>query len=240
MIEAITFDFWNTLVREDPGGRDRTASRWIGVLEEAGFACEREQWDVAADRAWKRFTDAWERNERYTATEAAIDIVEHLGYDVPDDVHERLVAIYADLEGRNLELTPGVADALRTLKSAGLRIGIICDVGMTPSTALRRVLAAHGVLELFDHWSFSDEVGAFKPSPAIFEHALAGLGRVAPAHSAHIGDLRRTDVAGALAMGMTALRYTGVFDDAGTEHPEAHHVVADHAELPALLGLGAG
>ena len=224
-------------MRDDPGGRDRTATKWIGVLEEAGFACERQQWDAAAERAWKRFTGAWERNERYTATEAAIDIVEHLGYEVPDDVHERLVAIYADLEGRNLELTAGVADVLRRLKSAGLRLGIICDVGMTPSTALRQVLEGHGVLELFDHWSFSDEVGAYKPSAAIFEHALGGLGGVAPARAAHIGDLRRTDVAGAKAMGMTALRYTGVFDDDATEHPEAHHVVADHAELPALLGV---
>lgn len=208
------------------------------MLEEAGFACERQQWDVAAERAWKRFTGAWERNERYTATEAAIDIVEHLGYEVPDDVHQRLVSIYADLEGRNLELTPSVAAVLRTLKSAGLRIGIICDVGMTPSTALRQVLQGHGVLDLFDHWSFSDEVGAFKPSSAIFEHALGGLGGIEPGRAAHIGDLRRTDVAGALAMGMTALRYTGVFDDAATDHPEAHHVVADHAELPALLGVG--
>jgi HAD superfamily hydrolase (TIGR01549 family) len=238
VIEAITFDFWNTLVREDPGGRDRTASKWLGILEEAGFACERQQWDAAAEASWKRFTDAWERNERYTATEAAIHIVEHLGYTVPDDVHQRLVAIYADLEGRNLELTPGVADVLRTLKGAGLRIGIICDVGMTPSTSLRKVLDGHGVLELFDHWSFSDEVGHFKPSPAIFEYALEGLGGVAPDRAAHIGDLRRTDVAGALGMGMTALRYTGVFDDPRTDHPEAHHVVADHAELPALLGVG--
>jgi putative hydrolase of the HAD superfamily len=147
------------------------------------------------------------------------------------------VAIYADLEGRDLELTTGVAEVLRTLKSAGLRLGTICDVGMTPSTALRQVLQRNGVLDVFDHWSFSDEVGAYKPSAAIFEHALAGLGGVAPEQAAHIGDLRRTDVAGALAMGMTALRYTGVFDDTSTDHPEAHHVVADHAELPALLGV---
>ena len=57
-----------------------------------------------------------------------------------------------------------------------MRIGIICDVGMTASPTLRERLDMFGVLEYFDHWSFSDEVGCFKPWPAVFEHALAGLG----------------------------------------------------------------
>jgi hypothetical protein len=39
-------------------------------------------------------------------------------------------------------------------------------------------------------------------------------------------------------MGMTAVRYTGIFDDDSQPEPEGHHVVADHAELPALLLRG--
>jgi hypothetical protein len=38
-------------------------------------------------------------------------------------------------------------------------------------------------------------------------------------------------------MGMTAVRYTGAFDDADSEGPEATHVVASHADLPGALGL---
>jgi putative hydrolase of the HAD superfamily len=97
-------------------------------------------------------------------------------------------------------------------------------------------LDKHGVLASFDHWSFSDEVGCYKPDPRIFTHALDGLG-VAAERTAHVGDLRRTDVAGALAMGMTAVRYTGVFDDDSQPEPEGHHVVADHADLPRVLGV---
>jgi putative hydrolase of the HAD superfamily len=100
---------------------------------------------------------------------------------------------------------------------------------------LREHLIRHGVLPLFDHWSFSDEVGAYKPSPVIFEHALAGLGGPTPERVAHVGDLRRTDVAGARAMGMTAIRYAGIFDDDSADQPEADHVVTDHADLPAIL-----
>jgi FMN phosphatase YigB (HAD superfamily) len=94
------------------------------------------------------------------------------------------------------------------------------------------------VLALFDHWSFSDEVGWYKPDRRIFEHALAGLGGVDPGRAAHVGDIRRTDVAGAQAMGMLAVRYCGISDDTDSG-PEGDVVVADHAHLSAaLLGKG--
>jgi ribonucleotide monophosphatase NagD (HAD superfamily) len=52
-----------------------------------------------------------------------------------------------------------------------------------------------------------------------------------------VGDLRRTDIAGANAFGMVSVRYTGVFDDQSIAEPEADHVVADMRELPAALGV---
>jgi len=122
------------------------------------------------------------------------------------------------------------------LRSTGVRIGIVCDVGMTPSSSLIGLLDARGILSLFDHWSFSDEVGVYKPDPAIFRHALAGLGSPDPGRVAHVGDRTRTDVAGALGMGMVAVRYTGVYDDED-EGPPADHVVRSHADLCPILGL---
>ena len=74
-----------------------------------------------------------------------------------------------------------------------------------------------------------------KPSPVIFEHALAGLGDVSPQRAAHVGDIRRTDIAGAHTMGMTAIRYTGISDDTSQTEPEGDHVVSDYADLPPLL-----
>jgi len=52
-----------------------------------------------------------------------------------------------------------------------------------------------------------------------------------------VGDRRRTDVAGAIAMGMTAIRYNGVYEDEAISAPEAGLVVADLAALPTLLGV---
>ena len=233
-IKAITFDFWNTLVIDGATGlRDHRMEAWSGVLEGAGFSAERKRLGLAFESSWQKFQAAWKAGEQYRHVESVLDILDELGYDVPPDVHDALVATYDIPEETELRLTDGIAEALEVLKSAGLRLGIICDVGMTPSTALRRFLERHGVLSFFDHWSFSDDVGFYKPDRRIFEHALAGVD-AAPDEAAHIGDLKRTDVAGALAMGMTALRYTGMFDD-DSDGPEAHHVVDDHRKLPALL-----
>ena len=241
-VSAVTFDHWNTLVYEEVGQlRGHRLDAWIGILEGVGFAVERERLDAAFAASWDRFVESWKADEQYTAVEAAIDIVEELGFDVPADVHDELVTAFTGV-GDNIELhlCDHVEETLRALKAEGIRLGIICDVGMTPSTALRANLERRGVLELFDHWSFSDDVGAYKPSPVIFEHALAGLGGVAPQEAAHVGDLRRTDIAGARDMGMVAVRYTGIFDDIGEEArdlPEAHHVIADHRELLKVLGI---
>jgi putative hydrolase of the HAD superfamily len=238
-IEAVTFDYWNTLIYEDRGHlRGRRLEAWAGIFEDVGFAYEREKIDAAFDASWQRYVESWTANQQYQAAQAAEDILEELGFDVPPDVRELLLEAFGKAgEEAELHITEGVGQCLRTLKDAGLKLGIICDVGMTPSSTLREHLIRHGVLPLFDHWSFSDEVGAYKPSPVIFEHALEGLGHPAPERVAHVGDIRRTDIAGAKAMGMVAVRYTGVSDDTSQPEPEGDHVIATYADLPAALGI---
>ncbi len=240
-IEAVTFDYWNTLTYELRGElRTRRTEAWSGLLEEAGFAIERAQLEAVYDSAWEAYLRSWQANEQFRVAEAAEHIIEGLGFEVPADVRGALVDAFGragdDVE---LHLADGVEDCLRTLKAAGLKLGIICDVGFTPSTALRDHLIRHGVLPLFDHWSFSDEVGAYKPSEVIFRHALDGLGGPVPERVAHVGDMRRTDVAGARAMGMVAVRYTGISDDDSQPEPEGDHVIAHHAELVETLGIHA-
>ena len=239
-IEAVTFDYWNTLVYEDRGHlRGRRLEAWAGILEDVGFAVEREQLDAAFDASWDRYVESWTANEQYRAAHAAEHILEHLGFDVPGDVREKLLESFGTAGvDAELHLTEGIEATLHALKAAGLRLGIICDVGMTSSDILREHLIRHGILPLFDHWSFSDEVGAYKPSKVIFEHALEGLGNPVPERVAHVGDIRRTDVAGAQAMGMIAVRYTGVSDDQSQPEPEGDHVIASHAELLDVLGIG--
>lgn len=239
MINGVTFDFWNTLVFEERGHlRGRRLDAWAGILEDAGFAAARIELEAVFDATWDVFVQSWNANQQYVAVQAATAAIEQLGFSLPSDVRAALIEAFTDAAlGAELHLTPHIADVLADLKHRGLRLGIVCDVGMTASHILKAYLDGWGVLGLFDAVAFSDEVGVYKPNARIFRHALAGMGGVEPGAAAHVGDLRRTDIAGARALGMTAVRYVGVFDDDTEGQPEGHHVVADHRQLAGTLGL---
>jgi HAD superfamily hydrolase (TIGR01549 family) len=255
-VEAVTFDYWDTLVCVRSSGTRharRTALR--AVLDAAAPGVDDRSLDTALDVAVARHSEHWHANVQFTPEDGALALLDSLGLTEPDAgispaVRHRLVTAFVraatDLRP---ELTPSVAEVLGQLRDAGVRMGIVCDVGMTASDILRDYLDHAGVLELFDHWSFSDEVGVYKPDPRIFAHALDGLGGVDPQRAVHVGDLRRTDVAGARAAGMATVRYRGRNDD-GAAVPEggpeaatggvwadADAVVDDHSQLPGLLGI---
>ncbi|MEZ5143079.1 MAG: HAD family hydrolase [Acidimicrobiales bacterium] len=243
--EAVTFDFWDTLVRADPVSTRRARSeRMHAVLHHHGLYVEAEVLDDAFDRAVAAFDRRWAANEQFRGEHAAAVVLDRLEIPVTHPAHLDLVLAFVEApEGLAHDLAPGIVEVLDELGRAGIHVGIVCDVGLTPSPVLRSYLEAHGVLERFDHWSFSDEVGIYKPAPAIFEHALAGLGVDDPRRALHVGDLRRTDVAGARDMGMVSVRYRGLRDDHPGASPgdgvlaDADHVLDDHRELLALLGL---
>jgi putative hydrolase of the HAD superfamily len=238
--EAITFDFWNTLAFEEIGAlATRRHAAWLGLFEEAGLPVEPDRLWEAFGSAWDAHQAAWRSNRQYLADEAAAHALDHLGVAVPDDLAEQLTAAFAGAgEGFELRLTPGIEECLRALAGAGVKLGIVCDVGFTSGVHLRGFLARRGLLELFGGWAFSDEVGVYKPAAGAFRHALDALGGVPAERAAHVGDLKRTDIAGAKAYGMRAIRYVGVFDDADGDGPEGDLVLADHARLPAALGHG--
>jgi putative hydrolase of the HAD superfamily len=132
-----------------------------------------------------------------------------------------------------LELAPNIGSALEALRERGMRIGIVCDVGFSGGALLRDLLGGEGLLEHFDGWAFSDETGHYKPAPQAFEAALGSL-EAQPQEAMHVGDLRRTDIAGAAAIGMRTVRYRGMHDDAEAG-PEADFVIDSHLELLELI-----
>ena len=235
-IEGITFDFWNTLIAESRSADHRT-QRWTAALERAGHHVDPERFEAGIGAMWQWFLTEWESNRPVTPERATDYFVQAAG--IPHDPVLRadmVQALHDGFDPAEMELAPGIGDALEALKARGLRVGIICDVGVSPSSTLRRYLAHHGLLQHFDHWSFSDEVGCYKPDQRIFAHALGGLGVASATAMAHIGDLRRTDIAGAREAGWLALRYSGLHDDQ-CEGVAGDVVVADPADLPVGLGL---
>ena len=239
MIQAVTFDFWNTLIVDEPRGmRPLQIEGWSEVLERAGIEVNADALGEAFDAAWEMFDRSWNENRQFQTMHAVDLILERVGVDAPPDVRGELVGVYSRVGAASpLDVTPNAEATLRTLRERGVRLGVICDVGLTASTALLGRLEGFGLAELFDHFSWSDEVGVYKPDERMFRDALDGLGLSDPGALAHIGDRRRTDVAGARDFGCVSVRYTGVWDDPPESGAEADHVIADHAELPAILGF---
>ncbi len=194
--------------------------RFAATLDEAGRHVPGDELASAFDANWERFEERWIANTgQYTPADTVEFVAERIGLALDDALRTRLVDGFREVGERvPLELAEGITDVLETLRSAGLRIAIVCDVGLTPSPTLRDRLERFGVLDSFDAWAFSDETGWFKPAPEAFAPALAavGLGIDDGPAVAHVGDNPRTDVAGALALGMLAIRYTG-FRDAVVE-----------------------
>jgi putative hydrolase of the HAD superfamily len=240
-IRAVTFDFWHTLLAEHPGTmRAMQLDRWTRVLARAGHARERADIEAAFAKNWQRFEEQWWSNAgQYTPSDSVLFITEELSVDLTDALRIELTESFRVVgETAELEVAPGLEACLRALRAAGVRLGIVCDVGLTASPTLRGRLGRLGVLDAFDAWSFSDETGVFKPAPEAFHAALDPLG-VDPRDAAHIGDNERTDIAGANALGMVSVRYqgllrvTGLLDGLGFDGL-ADHVVDDLSELPEV------
>jgi FMN phosphatase YigB (HAD superfamily) len=113
------------------------------------------------------------------------------------------------------------------------RLGIISDSGLSVGHTLRQFLKRDGLLECFTCTTFSDEVGVSKPHPRIFQFTLDRLS-AQPHEAVHVGDLTHSDIAGAKAIGMFAVRLTANYDDANRSvEPDA--IVKSYAEFEAWL-----
>jgi FMN phosphatase YigB (HAD superfamily) len=234
MVSAVTFDFWNTLMWEEPGSlREKRLEAWRETLAPV----DKATLERAHDAAHQQYVDSWVAGRQFRVEEAVEHMLDGLDGALGDDATAALLEGFSE-GGRRAAVHPsdGVHDCLEALRGAGVKIGIVCDIGLTPSPVVRELLTRAGLVEYFDGMSFSDEVGHYKPHPAIFEHALAVLGGVSADSTVHVGDRIRTDVDGAAAMRMRAVRYNGVYEDELAGQRD-ELVVRDLRELPQLLGV---
>lgn len=234
-IEAITFDFWNTIARA-PAGLMSEARRQavVSACEECGVELEAALLSAALAEASRSYESSWSVGKHFHPREGAAMMVRSLGLE--GVAGERAAEAFLTV-ARNapLELSADIRSSLEALQARGIRLGIVCDVGFSGGEVLRELLDREGLLACFSGWAFSDEVGHYKPAPQIFEAALAALD-AEPAAAMHVGDLRRTDIAGAAALGMRTARYRALHDDPRIDGAiEADCVLNSHGELLALL-----
>ncbi len=237
MLRAVTFDFWSTLF-VDTRGREREALR-AAVLADTLRAADLRVSGYALDEAlrasWDHFERVWLRESRTPPCAELVDaILGSLGATLPGDL---LVPLVDRFERLILELPPEpMPGAVYTMPQLAerFRLAIICDTGYSPGAVLRQLLDRHDLLGHFEYAYFSDEHGMSKPDRRVFLHVLEELG-VRPAEAAHVGDIQRTDIAGAQAAGMSAVHFVGA-NNADVARSTGDVIVSHFEELPQALG----
>jgi len=236
-IRAVTFDLWNTLLTSTPGAVEIRSRSWREVIVERGLDIGDDLLHGTLSMLPTRFDEEWRAGRQYGPTEALADCFTAFGDRLASEDRDALAAAF-EAASYELKVAP-VADAAEVLSAVaatGVAVGIISDTTLAVGRHLRTYLDQHRILQHVTFAAFSDEVGVYKPDPAIFRATLDGLGIDDPTTVAHVGDLRRTDVAGARAMGMVTVRFRGVVDDP-EDGAEADHVIDRLADLPRVLGL---
>lgn len=155
-----------------------------------------------------------------------------IGFDLPDDVIEHIVALDHSAYSNSIRVEPDVLATLRDLREAGYRMGLVSNISLRPDL-MRADLERMGLGQYLDATVFSSEVGVRKPDPRIFQEALERLG-TDPAETAFVGDRLYDDVSGARAAGMrTVLTRQFRKEDDPENSPDA--VISHLSELPVTL-----
>ncbi len=234
----VSFDCWNTLLIEKdwPWAHALRVMALREAAREAGCPLSDEEAERVFNAAWQQHVLRWEAGEATGAPEVATWALAALGLEGAHPAREHLVRRFEEAShtGHVMALE-GACGLLAALDAAGTPCVLVCDTGLTPGRVVRQLLDRVGLLAHLRVQAFSDEVGAPKPDRRPFLAALEPLG-IAPEHGLHVGDLRRTDVAGARELGMHTVRIRAPHDDT-SDGPEADWVVSSYSELARLLGV---
>lgn len=249
---TVTFDCWQTLIYDHGAhGLGRYRIEQVAAVTQV----EPQRIADAFSAAWIAHQRAWHRRIAFSGPEITRHVLQALAVELAPEREAELVTTLEDeLLTHDVRVIEGARELLAELRSAGVRVALICDTGFSPGRVIRQLLARVGLLEHLEVQIFSNEIRVPKPHPRAFRAALEGLG-VSAEGAVHVGDLRRTDVAGARAAGMGTVRFCGRNDDsieaagpsagiidcssAGCnpicDRPEADFVASSYADLSHQL-----
>jgi 2-haloacid dehalogenase len=168
-----------------------------------------------------RHADFWQ------VTGDALDFaMETLGITTPG-LHERLMTLYLTLDA-----FPEVPEVLRRLKAAGMPTAILSNGSPAMLDAAVRTAALE---DLLDAVLSVEEVGVYKPHPAVYQLAVDRFG--VPAAAIAFQSANAWDAHAASAFGMKVV-WCNRYGQRRERLPGApDREIASLAELPALLGI---
>lgn len=246
MLKAISFDLWETLITDTPDlsrQQERLRmSRMEEVLRARGHGAVAERIEHAYRALWHRCQALyWSEDVDVPCRRQIEHFLEELQL-APESFDE---AMLEELEHAYahaaLDILPrvvdGASDLLGELKARGFGVGLISNTGRTPGYVLRRILTALGIADSIDVMVFSNEHGACKPQPSIFEELRRGLG-VDYGEMLFVGDNLYVDVHGAQRVGMRAVHFDPPVRGTAIAPPVEHGlVITPDARVTSLEDL---
>ncbi len=219
VLRAVTLDYWDTIYlgASVPLRVQRRREALLRMLERLGAPApsDFEAHYIASAQEANRW---WRDEQRGYTTEDRIHwLLRRLAIERPADCVEVARAareVDLTLTDHPPQLLDGARAALARLAER-YPLAIVSDTGFASGMAQDRLLEQDDLRRYFKATVYSMDIGHAKPRPEIFHAALAALG-VAPHEALHVGDIERTDVAGALGVGMRAVRLDAVRESGPT------------------------
>ena len=231
-MQFLLFDFDDTLISYD-------ASETYGLrkaLEEFGIVPEARLFDIYREENRKlwRLIESGEITSDELRVRRFEKLIEIGG--ITTDVAAGVFSeTYLKHFSESQQLEDGARELLEYLHRHPQFTKAIITNGFKDTQRTR--LGVTEVEHYFDHIFISDELGAKKPDPLIFERAMERLGNPSPDTVLIIGDNLISDIMGGKQYGLRTCWYNPKQLDAGEYSQYIDYHIQHLNELPGLLGL---
>lgn len=140
--------------------------------------------------------------------------------------------IYTRHREERLAPLPGAFEALGALRARVARLGLVTNGA---ASVQRAKIERFRLERFFDTIVIEGELGAGKPDPVVFDHALSRLGSQ-PDEAVMVGDSYDADIRGALGVGLRAVWIEPTGERPPPSDPAPHLVLRSLSELVDHLG----
>jgi putative hydrolase of the HAD superfamily len=238
-IKAVLFDLGDTLLnygKLDPHEPFAQAVRqtW-SWLKEQGQSVSRFQWLYAARSLFAiRLRMIWSdiTQKDFDSLEVLKKLGKRMGHNLSDQQYEDLVWLWYEPLARRVTIEPDIYKTLSTLRSSGLKMGILSNTFVS-ATALNRHIRQLGLMEFFEFIYYSHMFKKRKPHSEMFLAAVKKLG-FEPGQIVFVGDRIDNDIYGSLGVGMIPVLKT-TYANKNKDTPKNVVRINSIAELPAVI-----
>ena len=235
MIEAVLFDFGGTLFDYEPsnysilGDVARECGKNIKDTDPIlSLAFQRqEEYIHTLYLKKKMYTPGWMTEEEWRIGDGIL--LETLEIR-SNEAKKSLAKRFHNRKIFHYTLFPDAYTTLKTLKEAGIKLGIVSNLSAKHVPSRYEMLKEHNLTEFFSTIVLSGERGISKPNPEIFSIALKEMNVKYPQNVFHVGDTYVYDVVGARNSGITP-----ILIDTNKGREGDYMIIGSLSELIALI-----